>query len=255
MFGKNLRQTEFVSSGVRNWKKALHMFKKHETTQSHIDSVVCWNSYKASQSQGNVVQQIEKASATEITERREYLKRVVAVTCTLGKQGIAFRGHDEKTDSENKGNFIECMELLTQFDPFLQTYTPPSNTTYLSKASQNEMMECYSKEVTETTVREMKESGMYAIMADEARDSKTEQLALCVSYIVEGTVKERFLGLTELKEFGAKAICAAIEKELVDKGIDQLKCAAHEWGKWGGYKPIFRTNTPKQYMSIVTHMS
>lgn len=96
---------------------------------------------------------------------------------------------------------------------------------------------------------------MYAIMADEARDSKTEQLALCVRYIVEGTVKERFLGLTELKEFGAKAICAAIEKELVDKGIDQLKCVAHEWGKWGGYKPIFRTNTPKQYMSIVTHMS
>ena len=47
----------------------------------------------------------------------------------LGKQGIAFRGHDEKTDSENKGNFIECMKLLTQFDPFLQSYTPPSNTT------------------------------------------------------------------------------------------------------------------------------
>ena len=102
---------------------------------------------------------------------------------------------------------------------------------------------------------------MYAIMAKEARDSKIEQLALCVRYIVEGTVKERFLGLTELKEFGAKAICAAIEKELVDKGIDQLKCVAQTYDEAAvmsgasGYKPIFRTNTPKQYMSIVTHMS
>lgn len=237
------------------------MFKKHETTQSHIDSVVCWDSYKASQSQGNVVQQIEKASATEITERREYLKRVVAVTCMLGKQGIAFRGHDEKTDSENKGNFIECMELLMQFDPFLQTHTPPSNTTYLSKASQNEMIECYSKEVTETIVREMKESGMYAIMADEARDSKTEQLALCVRYIVEGTVKERFLGLTELKEFGAKAICAAIEKELVDRGIDQLKCVAQTYdgaavmsGASGGVQAYFQNKHPEAiYVHCYAH--
>lgn len=100
------------------------MFQKHETTQSHIDSVVCWNRYKASQSQGNVVQETEKASATEISERWEYLRRVEAATCMLGKQRIAFRGHDETTDSENKGNIIECMELLKQFDLFLQTYAP-----------------------------------------------------------------------------------------------------------------------------------
>lgn len=93
---------------------------------------------------------------------------------------------------------------------------------------------------------------MYAIMADEARDSKTEQLALCVRYIVEGTVKERFLGLTELKEFGAKAICAAIEKELVDKGIDQLKCVAQTYdgaavmsGASGGGTSLFSEQTPR----------
>lgn len=36
----------------------------------------------------------------------------------------SFRGHDETTDSENQGNIIECMELLKQFDLFLQTYAP-----------------------------------------------------------------------------------------------------------------------------------
>lgn len=119
-----------MNGGVKNCRKALSMFQKHETTQSHKDGVVCWNSYKASLSQGSVIQQTETASSTEISERREYLLSVVAVTCMLGKQGIPFRGHDETAESQNKGNFLECMTLLRQFGPFLQRYTPPSNSTY-----------------------------------------------------------------------------------------------------------------------------
>ncbi|ROL48829.1 Zinc finger MYM-type protein 1 [Anabarilius grahami] len=151
----------------------------------------------------------------------------MAVTCFLGKQGIAFRGRDETDESHNKGNFLECMSLLTKFDPFLQRYTAPSNTTYLSSDSQNEMIECCSQELTENIISEIKGAYMYAIIADEARDGKTEQLALCVRYVsVEGAVKERFLALTEVSQFDATSITAAIENQLVKKGIDQLKCVA-----------------------------
>lgn len=72
--------------------------------------MLCWNSYKASLSKGNVVEQ-------------EYIERIVAVTCFLGKQGIAFRGHDERDESHNRGNFLECMSLLTKFD-HLQIHSP-----------------------------------------------------------------------------------------------------------------------------------
>ena len=214
VFGKNVRKDALVKDGVNNWQKALGKLQKHETTQSHKDSMVCWNSYKASLSKGNVVEQIEAASATEISERREYLERILAVTCFLGKQGIAFRGHDETDESHNKGNFLECMALLTKFDPFLQRYTAPSNTTYLSSDSQNEMIECCSQELTENIISEIKGANMCAIMADEARDGKTEQLALCVRYVsVEGAVKERFLALTEVSQFDATSITAAIENQ------------------------------------------
>lgn len=90
VFGKSLRYDTLVNDGVSNWQKALSKFQKHKANQSHKDSVVCWNSYKASLSQGNIVEQIEAASATEVSERREYLERIVAVTCFLGKQGISF---------------------------------------------------------------------------------------------------------------------------------------------------------------------
>lgn len=90
VFGKSLRYDTLVNDGVSNWQKALSKFQKHKANQSHKDSVVCWNSYKASLSQGNIVEQIEAASATEVSERREYQERIVAVTCFLGKQGISF---------------------------------------------------------------------------------------------------------------------------------------------------------------------
>uniref|UniRef100_A0A8P4KMU2 Zinc finger MYM-type protein 1 n=1 Tax=Dicentrarchus labrax TaxID=13489 RepID=A0A8P4KMU2_DICLA len=168
----------------------------------------------ASLSKGNVVEQIEAASVTEINKRREYLECIMAVTCFLGKQGIAFRGHDETDESHNKGNFLE--------------YTQPLQTPRASHL--NEMIECCSQELTENIISEIKGANMYAIMADVARDGKTEQLALCVRYVsVEGAVKERFLALTEVSQFDATSITAAIENQLVKKGIDQLKCVAQTY--------------------------
>lgn len=189
------------------------MFQKDETSQSHKDSVVQWQSYKASLLKGSVVEQIENASSSEIKERREYLRCIVAVTCMLGKHGVPFRGHDESSESHNKGMFMACIELVRVFDPFMQNYTPPANTTYLSSVSQNEMVQCCSEEVTAAVVGEMKESKMYAIMADEARDGKVEQLSLCVRYVSGGMVRERFLSLTELLNFDAAPITNTIEDQ------------------------------------------
>lgn len=158
------------------------------------------------------------------------------------------------------------MTLLRTCDPFLQRYTPPSNTTYLntSSNSQNEMIESCSHDVTATIVSEMRESKMYAIMADEARDGKTEQLAFCVRYVsVEGAVRERFLALTEMPQFDATSITAAIENQLIEKGIDQLVCVAQTYdraaitsGDVGSVQAHFQKQHPEAiYMCIATHMS
>ena len=78
----------------------------------------------------------------------------------------------------------------------------------------------------------VRESKTYAIMADEARDRKTEQFALYVRYVsMEGTVRERFLALTEMTNFDATSIIAATENQLVKKGIDQLKRVAQTYNE------------------------
>ncbi|KAF3858641.1 hypothetical protein F7725_011842 [Dissostichus mawsoni] len=154
--------------------------EKEDSVHYSQASTILWKSFKATQVHGDIREQLHAANVSEIQDRWEYLKRVAAVTAFLGKQGIAFRGHNEAGESDNKGHFMECMKLLENFDPFLQTYKPPSCVTYLSPSSQNDMIESTADVTMARIISEIKEAKMYSVMVDEARDNHTEQLALCV---------------------------------------------------------------------------
>ncbi|KAL2094480.1 hypothetical protein ACEWY4_009199 [Coilia grayii] len=197
--------------------------------QSHKDSVVAWRGYQATTQHGDVVQMMMSAEANEIEMRRDYLKRIVAITSMLGAQGLPFRGNDDSIESTNRGNFVACMELVRKFDPFMQKHNPPSNATYMAPVSQNEMIECCAQEVTSVIVSEITRSKMYSIMADEARDGRSEQLAVCVRYVSEGEVKEHFLALTELMSFDAQSITDKLQEQLQMNGFADIKCVAQTY--------------------------
>lgn len=249
------------ASGFSNWKRAKQSYREHAKCGFHMSSMSCWQSFKSTKKQGDVIEQLKIASAAEIAERRQYLHRIVAVTSFLGKQGIPFRGHDEQESSENPGNFIECMTLLKQFDPFLQTYTPPSNTTYLSHFSQNEMITSISQEITENIIKQVKNSKMYSVMADEARDRHTEKLAVCVRFVTEEGVRECFLGLQTLQGFDAQSITDAIEEMLQSHNLGDLMCVAQTYdgasvmsGAVGGVQARFRERHPEAvYVHCYAH--
>lgn len=99
----------------------------------------------------------------------------------------------------------------------------------MAPVSQNEMIECCAQEVTSVIVSEMIQSKMYAIMADEARDGQSEQLAVCVRYVSEGEVCEHILALTELMSFDAKSITDKLEEQLQKNGIADVKCVAQTY--------------------------
>ncbi|KAJ3600256.1 hypothetical protein NHX12_031242 [Muraenolepis orangiensis] len=128
------------TEGFKNWKRALDSYREHEASAAHKSSLLAWKQYRTTLTEGDVVDQMNVGNVAQITERREYLRRIVAVTSLLGKQGIAFRGHEETDSSLNQGNFLEIMKLLETFDPFLQNYQAPSHSTYLSPGSQNGMI-------------------------------------------------------------------------------------------------------------------
>ncbi|XP_050959752.1 zinc finger MYM-type protein 1 [Labeo rohita] len=265
LFGKQhtrINSDKLQNQGYKNWKKALSSFREHEKTAVHGASMASWQGFKSTKEYGDICMQLHSASINEIQERREYLRRIVAITGFLARQDIPFRGHSEKESSANQGNFLECFKLLSQFDPFLQNYTAASNSTYLSPVSQNEFIQSFAEEVTEEIRKEIKLSGMYAVMTDEAKDGKTEQLAVCVRYVnSDGKVVERFLGLQELKIFDAKTITNTIEALLDANDLGNLTCVAQTYdgasvmsGASGGVQALFRANHPEAiYIHCYAH--
>ena len=123
------------------------------------------------------------------------------------------------------------------------------------------MIDCCAQEVTSVTVSEITKSKIYAIMADEARDEKSEQLAVCVRYVSEGEVKEHFLALAEIKSFDAKSIANELQQQIQNNGLAELKCVAQTYdgaavmsGSTGGVQAHFRRFHPEAiYVHCYAH--
>jgi len=160
-------------------------------------------SYKASKIHGDIAEQLQAANRAFLFVAT--VKRMTALT-----KGTSL-------------NVCSCCKSLTPgFDP--------ANTTYLSSSSQNELIGCCSMEVTAQIIKEVKESKMYAVMADKAKDGHTEQLAVFVRYVsLEGDIKKRFLCLQKLDNYGAEAITNAVEQVLVSNDIAELKVVAQTY--------------------------
>jgi Domain of unknown function (DUF4371) len=47
---------------------------------------------------------------------------LIDVTVHLAKQDLPFRGHDEGQQSNNRGNYVETLQLLSRWDPELENH-------------------------------------------------------------------------------------------------------------------------------------
>ena len=63
--------------------------------------------------------QLIEECKNEINKWREVLNLVVSVVRFLSIRGLALRGTNETFGSDNNGNFLGCLELLAEYDPFL----------------------------------------------------------------------------------------------------------------------------------------
>ncbi len=48
-----------------------------------------------------------------VKQNRAFLNRLIDVTSLLGRQELSFKGHDESSESSNKGNYREFTENIS----------------------------------------------------------------------------------------------------------------------------------------------
>ncbi|KAK0156562.1 Zinc finger MYM-type protein 1 [Merluccius polli] len=135
------------------------------------------------------------------------------------------------------------MELLKEFDHFLQKHNPPSNAQYISPTSQNEMIDCCAQDVTSVIVPK-------SIPSWQMRQGMKNQ-----------SMKERFLALAEIQSFDAKSIANELQQQIQNNGLAELKCVAQTYdgaavmsGSTGGVQTHFRRFHPEAiYVHCYAH--
>lgn len=98
-------------------KHSFELAKQHEKSNDHqVNNVLKFISRKNLNSvESPVITKHEK----EVKYWRDVLTRVVSVVKCLAVRGLPFRGDYQKLGSASDGVFLRCLELISEFDPFL----------------------------------------------------------------------------------------------------------------------------------------
>ncbi|KAM3962942.1 zinc finger MYM-type protein 1-like [Aphomia sociella] len=212
----------------------------------------------------------------ETKKWRNILHRLLDVTLFLAQQNLAFRGHREDISSENRGNFLELVQLLAKYDPVLKEHClkleeaaggskrVPS---YLSKGIQNEFIQCLGDHVRQKIIADIKKAKYYGIIFDSTPDeSKIDQMSQIIRFVhIENDiveVRESFLGFFLMSGKTAEDMSKDIQQQLEKYGLDIALCRAQGYdnaasmsGVHGGVQRKIREVNPKALFSPCSNHS
>ncbi|CAI6354560.1 unnamed protein product [Macrosiphum euphorbiae] len=185
--------------------------------------------YYSAKSTGSIVEQLSTAHKQNILNNRLYMKKLIDIILLLSRQGIAFRGHIENTNSLNKGNFQEMCSFFSKYDSeFNRMFS--NSISYSSPKIQNEIIAICSQNVKDTIFSEIKETGFFSIMCDDARCHKEEQMSICVRYTKKFQVFERFLGFIDVSQKqDSESLTSAILNFLEQSNIQNIPIVAQSY--------------------------
>lgn len=225
----------FISEGYQNWKRASETkagFKYHDNSFQHKSAMVAWQSFKCTKNNETVAAQISTGHTELILQNRKYIKSIIRRIIYLSTQGLALRGHDESNASQNRGNFLELLDLMSHDNTVIakRLIEGPKNARYTHYSIQNELIHCLAEQSVKHISSEVKEAGYFALMVDETKDlSKTEQLSIIVRYYLNGMLYERFLGFEAADKLDASSLLQFIKKRLSECEIDISCCVAQTY--------------------------
>ncbi|CAF0772997.1 unnamed protein product [Brachionus calyciflorus] len=211
----------FLISGYNNWKNAIISFKKHENSRAHLLSFERWAIKKVANK--SCIELLSEKKSKEMSDNRKNLIKIVESIIYLAKQGLAFRGHNEKNDSINKGNFREFIDFFATKDSSLSIFVNGSkNANYCSPTIQNELVGIIANEVRLKILSMIKSNKIFALVLDETSDiTNVEQMSFCFRYVDnELNIHERFLTFCSAPTTDGESLFKIIKEALKNFGLN-----------------------------------
>lgn len=167
----------------------------------------------------------------------------------LGSRGLAFRGSNQRFDSNQNGNYLGILEL-SEYDPLLKNHIAQfgnkgsGHASYLSANICNEFILLVASRIEQKIIDEIRDAKYYSLSVDSTPNvSHTDQLDFCVRYVENGAPVEHFLSFIPIEEHTAESLSDVVIKFLKDKIIDIMDGrgqsydnAYHMSGNYNGLK-------------------
>ncbi len=164
------------------------------------------------------------------------LTHVVSVIRFLASRRLPFRGENQIIGSAKNGNYLGILDLLSEFDPFLEEHIKlygnrgKWNPSYLSANICEEFIELMGQQVLCTILEEVKESIDYLISVDSTPDiSHTDKLTFIVRNIIGCESVECFLMFIPFFSHGAKALTDTVVDFLNENKIPLSNCRGQSY--------------------------
>ena len=235
---KGIKLDKLLHTPFNSWTSATRKFKDHELNSDvHKCSQLMASEFKKTMENVSmpVHHQLHEAAVKTMKENRTKLTSIIKTIIFCGKQNLPLRAHRDDSQyygcKDNTGNFQKLLEFRVDAgDKVLEEHLKKchKNATYRSKTIQNELISCCGDYICGYIVDDIKSSGFFTVIADEATDSSNiEQLAFVIRYFSERSseVREEFLAFVECDEgTTGKAVAKLIVEKVNQLGLDMSLC-------------------------------
>lgn len=199
----------FLSTGFKNWKKAVEKFTSHEKSQTHKLAV---SNTMFKRHQESVEVSLVKGMKQEQLQARSALLKIISSLKFLSERGLAVQGktHDD-------GNFMGLLKLRAEDVQELEVWLRRKHS-YTSTDIQNDILQTMGNMIVRHIVKDVNENSIqYGITVDGTQDIQgNEQEAICVRYVSESfDVKEDLLGLYNINATTGHAISNMVKDVLL----------------------------------------
>ena len=205
------RKKKLVYLPYSDWSDPQAQFKRNVNAINGIHSESMKNcSSFLNEMAGKVVPvNVQVVQASEQTKKNNrILLSIIDLLKTAGQMGIPLRGHrydsqyhpevGEPATHAGVDNFVELLNFaVRQGNKDLEDHLKncSNRETYISKTTQNNLLNCCYDLMTEAIINKVKQAKSFSVLCDEDSDSSNkEQLSFCLRYVDEnGDICEDFL--------------------------------------------------------------
>ncbi|XP_025192174.1 uncharacterized protein LOC112592365 [Melanaphis sacchari] len=222
----------WITLGYADFKNLSRSILRHEVSKDHVHNYL--NLKNLEKNTTSIIDTISEHGKLfklcfneNVRLNRLCMEHIIDLVLFLAKQELAFRGHDESSNSINKDNFRELVELhFSRCSLEVQNHykSLQNKFTGTSKIIQNEIILCISEYLSDHIKHEIKQCMFYSIQIDDTTDiTQKTQCSVILRYITnKSELVERFFGFYDVrKNHTAEGLFNLITSLLLEFNIEK----------------------------------